>query len=145
MNMASNIRLPDLFNLNPWDDPTWRGVLKAFRSEGGVDTPQIRLDVSEADDAYTVRAEIPGVRKEDIDVRIDGAVVSLSAEVKKEKEEKQGERVLRSERSYGYASRSFTLGGEVDAGKVQAKYDAGVLTLMLPKKSPSEAKRISVE
>lgn len=140
----SNLRLPDLFNLTPWDDPAWRGLLRSFRSDA-VEAPQIKLDVSENDGAYTVKAEIPGVRKEDIDVRIDGAVVSLSAEVKKEREEKQGERVLRSERSYGYASRSFTLGSEVDQPNVQARYDAGVLTLTLPKKSPSEAKRIAVQ
>lgn len=140
----SNLRLPDLFNMTPWDDPAWRGLLRSFRGEG-VEAPQIKVDVNENDGAYTVKAEIPGVRKEDIDVRIDGAVVSLSAEVKKEKEEKQGERVLRSERAYGYASRSFTLGSEVDAGKVQAKYESGVLTLTLPKKSPGEARRIAVQ
>lgn len=140
----SHLRLPDLFNVTPWEDPAWRGLLRPFRADA-PETPQIKVDVSENDSAYTVKAEIPGVRKEDIDVRIDGPLVSLSAEVKQEKEEKQGERVLRSERSYGYASRSFTLGSEVDPAKVQARYDAGVLTLTLPKKSPGEAKRIEIE
>lgn len=140
----SNLRIPDLFNVSPWDDNAWRNFLRPLRGEG-VEAPQIKLDVSENDTAYTVKAEIPGVRKEDIDVRIDGSLVSLSAEVKKEKEEKKGERVLRSERSYGFASRSFTLGSDVDAAKVVAKYDNGVLQLTLPKKSPSEGKRIAIE
>lgn len=140
----SNIRLPDIFNANPWDEHAWRNFLRPLRGEA-VEAPQIKLDVSESDGNYTVKAEIPGVRKEDIDVRIDGPVVSLSAEVKKEKEEKQGERVLRSERSYGYASRSFTLGSEVDAAKVVAKYSNGVLELTLPKKTPSEGKRVAIE
>lgn len=140
----SNLRLPDLFNVNPWDDNAWRNFLRPLRGEG-VEAPQIKLDVSESDTAYTVKAEIPGVRKEDIDVRIDGSLVSLSAEVKKEKEEKKGERVLRSERSYGFASRSFTLGSDVEAAKVVAKYDNGVLQLTLPKKTPSEGKRIAIE
>lgn len=140
----SSLRLPDLFNLTPWEDPAWRGLLRSFRPDG-VEAPQIRVDVSENDGAYTVKAEIPGVRKEDIDVRIDGAVVSLSAEVKKEKEEKEGERVLRSERSYGYASRSFTLGSEIDPAGVNARYEAGVLTMTLPKKSPGEARRVTVQ
>lgn len=140
----SHLRLPDLFNVTPWEDPAWRSLLRPFRGDV-PEAPQIKVDVSENDGAYTVKAEIPGVRKEDIDVRIDGPMVSLSAEIKQEKEEKKGERVLRSERSYGYASRSFTLGSEVDQAKVQARYDAGVLTLTLPKKSPSEAKRIAIE
>lgn len=140
----SNLRLPDVFNVNPWDEHTWRSLLRPLRGEG-VEAPQIKLDVSENDKAYTVKADIPGVKREDIDVRIDGAMVSLSAEVKQEKEERSGERVLRSERSVGYASRSFTLGCEVDAAQVVAKYNNGVLELTLPKKSTTESKRIVIE
>lgn len=106
--------------------------------------PQIRMDVKETGDSYTVKAEIPGVNKDDIHVSVEGNRVSISAEVKKEKEEKEGERVLRSERSYGMASRTFTLDSEVDQGKAQAKYADGVLELTLPKKPGSSRKQIAV-
>jgi len=112
---------------------------------GGLDIePQIKMDIKEADGMYKVKAEIPGVSKDDIHVSIEGNRVSISAEIKKEKEEKEGERVIRSERSYGMASRSFTLSDEVDQGKAQAKYADGVLELTLPKKPGSARKEISV-
>lgn len=106
--------------------------------------PQIRMDVKEADGKYLVNAEIPGVNKDDIHVTIDGNRVSISAEVKQEKEAKEGERVVCCERSYGMASRSFTLADEVDQSKVQAKYSNGVLELTLPKKPGSTRKEISI-
>ncbi len=106
--------------------------------------PQIRMDVKEADGKYLVNAEIPGVNKDDIHVTVDGNRVSISAEVKQEKETKDGERVIRSERSYGMASRSFTLADEVDQDQVQAKYNNGVLELTLPKKPGSMRKEISI-
>jgi HSP20 family protein len=105
---------------------------------------QIKMDVKEADGMYTIKAEIPGVKKEDIHVSVDGNRVSISAEVKQQKEEKEGERLIRSERSYGMASRSFSLADEVDQGKVQAKYTDGILELTLPKKSGSSRKEISI-
>jgi len=107
--------------------------------------PQIKMDVKEADGQYLVKAEIPGVKKDDIHVTVEGNRVSISAEVKQEKEAKEGERVIRCERSYGMASRSFTLADEVDQNKVQAKYDNGVLELTLPKKpGTSMRKEISI-
>lgn len=106
--------------------------------------PQIKMDVSEADGSYLVKAEVPGVKKEDIHVSVDGNLVSISAELKKEKEEKKDEKVIRSERYYGKVSRSFTLASEVDADKVQAKYNNGVLEVTLPKKANGKKKEISV-
>ena len=105
---------------------------------------EIRIDLKETDNAYTVHAEIPGVRKEDIDVTIDGNFVSLRAEVKREKEEK-GEKMLRSERYYGSVSRSFTLASDVDEKTATAKYADGVLELMLPKKAGSSSRRVQVK
>lgn len=96
--------------------------------------PRIKMDVSETDNGYLVKAEIPGVKKEDIKVAIEGNQVSISAEMKKEKEEKQGETVVRSERYYGQQSRSFTLANEIDDTQAVAKYQDGVLELTLPKK-----------
>jgi len=110
-----------------------------------ADELKIKLDVKEDDKAYTVHADIPGVKKEDIQVDVNGDMVSIRAELKKEKEEKQGEKLLHSERYYGMASRSFSLPAEVDEKGVVAKYKDGVLDLTLPKKQGNGSKRISVQ
>jgi HSP20 family protein len=106
---------------------------------------QIKMDVKEDDKNYNVHAEIPGVKKEDIHVTIEGNQVSISAEIKKEKEEKEGGKVLRSERYYGKVYRSFTLGQDVDDTKATAKYNEGVLNLTLPKKATSSAKKLAIQ
>jgi HSP20 family protein len=104
----------------------------------------IKVDVKEDEKAYTVRADIPGVKKEDIQVDVEGNMISLRAETKQEKEEKKGEKVIYSERSYGMASRSFTLPAEVDAKGAKAEYKDGVLSLTLPKKGNGGGKRVTV-
>lgn len=107
---------------------------------------EIKMDLKEDDKAYTVHAEIPGMKKEDIQVSIDGNRVSISAETKTEKEEKKGEKVLRSERYYGKVARSFTLANEVDEAKAKAKYADGVLELTLPKKEgAATTKKLAIE
>ncbi len=105
---------------------------------------KMKIEVKEGDKAYTVRAEIPGVKKEDIQIDVTGGQVSISAEVKKEKEEKQGERVLHSERYYGMLSRSFTLPADVDSQAAKAEYKDGVLELTLPKKASAQSKRLTI-
>jgi HSP20 family protein len=107
--------------------------------------PEIRMDVTEDEKAYYVKADIPGVTKEDIRVDIDGGRVSVTAEGKKEKEEKKGTTVLRTERYYGQQCRTFTLRHDVDQAKAEAKYANGVLELTLPKKGASEVKHITVQ
>lgn len=107
--------------------------------------PRLRVDVTEKNGAYTVHAEIPGVKKEDIQVSIDGAQVTIAAEVKREKEVSEGERVLHSERAYGKASRSFTLPLEIDESAAQAKFTDGVLELVLPKKVAAARKTLTVQ
>jgi HSP20 family protein len=92
-----------------------------------------------------VLAEIPGVKKEDIQVSVDGNQVAISAEVKRQKEEKQGEKTLRSERYYGKVYRSFALGQDVDQEKAQAKYENGVLELRLPKKAAASTRTLTVQ
>jgi HSP20 family protein len=139
----NELRLPDLFDLEPMPSAL-RDLWRPWRSEGAERAPQIRIDLSETEAAYAVKAEIPGVKKEDIDVRIDGNQVTISAEVKQDKEEKKDGRLLRSERRYGYASRSFLLGSDVDQAAADAKYNNGVLELKLPKKAPSAGKRLSI-
>lgn len=126
-------------------DDLFRGFfMRPVRFEGQTDV-QIKMDVSEDDKGYTVHAEIPGVKKEDIHVTIDGNQVAISAEVRNEKEVKEGEKLLRSERYYGKVSRAFTLGQDVDESAAQAKYDNGVLELRLPKQVAAKAKRLNVQ
>ena len=104
----------------------------------------IKVDVTRTDDTYSVKAEMPGIKKDDISVSIDGGQVTIAGEVKKEKEEKKGEEVIRSERYYGKVSRSFSLPQEVDEGKAQAKYADGVLNLTLPVKSKAGSRKLTV-
>ena len=110
------------------------------------DSPgDIRIDVTENDKDYQVRAEIPGAKKEDIRVTVDGNFVSISAEVRKEKEEKSGGRVLLKETYFGSASRGFSLAHEVDAKAVVAKLEDGVLKLTLPKRQGAGARSVAIE
>jgi HSP20 family protein len=139
----NQMRIRNLFDIDPFDD-NFGALLRPWKIETVAKAPTIKIDLTERDDSYAVKAEIPGVRKEDIDVRIDGNQVTIAAEVKRDKEEKQDGRVLRSEREYGYASRSFTLASAVDEAKADAKYADGVLNLLLPKKTAASAKRLSV-
>jgi len=137
-------RLARFDRLWDMDDVLEKFMMRPIVREGMDIEPQIKMDVKESNGDYKIKAEIPGVKKEDIHVSIEGNRVSISAEVKQEKEEKEGEKVIRSERSYGMASRIFTLADEVDQGKVQAKYVDGLLELTLPKKSGSSRKEIPV-
>ncbi len=106
---------------------------------------QFRVDVSESEGSYTIRAEIPGVKKDDINISIDNDQVAISADVKNEKEVQDGERVLRSERYYGKVQRAFQLGQTVDENAASAKYADGILELTLPKKAATSAKRITIQ
>jgi HSP20 family protein len=142
----SNLRLFDPAFNDPFD-----AALRRFFAPSqfeGTDVPalKMRVDVTEGDKAYSVKADIPGVKKEDINVRIDGNVVQIDAECKREKEEKgDGDKVLRSERYYGTVSRTFSLADDIDENKVEAKYADGVLTLTLPKKAVAASRKIAVQ
>ncbi|ANJ66938.1 hypothetical protein A9404_05700 [Halothiobacillus diazotrophicus] len=103
------------------------------------------IDVTENDGAYTVWAEIPGFRKEDIQVSVHGDQVVISAEAKQEKAEKEGDLVVLRECSYGRQYRSFTLPQTVDDTKTTARYEDGILKLTLPKKADGALKKITVQ
>ena len=129
--------LSDLVSFAPFGNfedffrvPRMRSLVRDLPAE-----PEIKMDVAEDDKAYHVKAEVPGVKKEDIHVSVEGNQVSITAEVKKEKEEKKGTTVLRSERYYGTRSRTFTLMHDVDQDKAEAKFQDGILELTLPKKT----------
>lgn len=104
----------------------------------------INIDVSEKADSFEIQADIPGVKKEDINVSIDGRRFEISVESKQEKEEKKDEKVILSERYFGYVSRTVMLPAEVDQSQAQARYENGVLSLTLPKSSGSKTNRIAI-
>jgi HSP20 family protein len=133
-----------LIRRDPIDD-FFRGFLVRPVDVGGSDAPEMKIDVKEEEKQYLIHAEIPGVSRDDIHVHIEGAVVSISAERRQEKEEKEGERVLRKERYFGKVSRSFQLAQEVDEAQAVAKYTNGVLELTLPKKVAAQAKRLVIQ
>jgi HSP20 family protein len=143
----SNIVRRDPFALDDMFDDLFKGYLvRPLRYFG--ETPEmqmIKMDVKEGDKEYTVHAELPGVKKEDIHVTIEGNTVSVSGEVKKTSEQKEGDKVLRSERYHGKVYRSFSLGQDVDEAGAKAKFDNGVLELVLPKKTAAAAKKLAIE
>lgn len=132
-------RFDTLNGIEDWfRDFSLRPALRDWKVE-----PRIKIDVLETDAAYSVKAEIPGVKKEDIKVDVEGGVVSIMAELKHESEVRTGKQ-LRTERVYGEQRRSFTLPHEIDEAKVVASYAEGVLTLNLPKKSAKASKHIPI-
>ena len=142
--MTTQLRLLEPSFIDPFES-AFRRFLSPTRFDAEAQTLDMRLDVSENDKAYVVKADIPGVKKEDINVRIDGNVVQIDAEVKREQETKgEGGKVLRSERYYGTVSRTFSLGQDVDEATADAKYADGVLTLELPKKASAAARKLTV-
>ena len=129
-------------------DDLFKGFLVrplSYDGRGESTLPRMKVDVAERNGAYTVTAELPGIKKDDIQVTIDGAQVTLEAEVKREKEANKDERVLHSERVYGKVSRSFALPQEVDEAKVEARFRDGVLELTLPKKAAASRKQIAIQ
>jgi HSP20 family protein len=118
--------------------------LPMLAATGFEPEPMLRMDVAESEREYVVKAELPGVNKEDITVSVDGNTVSVSAEVKHEKDTKEGSKVLRTERYYGAVTRSFTVPTEIDFAKADAAYEQGVLTLTLPKAPGRESRKLDV-
>ena len=105
----------------------------------------IRFDVTEQGNAYVVTADLPGYKKEDVQVEIDGARVTISAEAKAQNETREGEKLVYSERYTGRAVRSFELGSDIDNAQAGAKFENGVLTLNLPKKSAESRKLLQIQ
>lgn len=126
-------------------DDLFRGFLVRPMAFEGKPQLQFRMDVSESEGAYVVKADLPGVNKEDISVTIDGNEVAISAEVKQGKEAREGEKILRQERHFGKVYRAFTLAQAVDEATAVAKYSNGVLELTLPKRQAASARKLRVD
>ncbi len=121
----------------------FRGLLTPAKP-GTAQALEIRVEVKESALEYSVTADLPGVAKEDIHVEIEGNRVSITGEVKRDAEQKEGERVLRSERYYGSVARSFTLANEIDEANAVAKFENGVLSLTLPKKAAATGRKLAI-
>lgn len=104
---------------------------------------EMRMNVTEDDKSYRVSVDMPGIKKEDIEVSVEGNQITISAEVKRDNAQ-ENHKELYSERFSGKAYRSFSLPFEVDSAKSEAHYDGGVLVLSLPKKTNSESKRLPI-
>jgi HSP20 family protein len=143
--IMARLQVFDPFVTNPFDEVV-RGFFRPTMFEQQeMAPPPIKIDVEEQDKSYTIRAEIPGVKKEDIGVNIDGNLVTITAEVKREKDVKEnGGKVLRCERYFGTMTRSFTLGVDIDESMSDAKYVNGMLELTLPKKASAVTRRLTV-
>ncbi|HEV8095539.1 MAG TPA: Hsp20/alpha crystallin family protein [Burkholderiales bacterium] len=140
----ANITRYDPFN--ELVDDLFKGFfVRPVAYEGRAELPRMKVEVAEKNGAYLVTAELPGVKKEDIHVTIDGAQLTLAAEVKREKEATENDRLLHTERSFGKVSRTFTLPQELDEAKVEAKFRDGVLELALPKKAAAQRKQITIQ
>jgi HSP20 family protein len=126
-------------------DELFRGFFKPVRLEGAPAPVTIKMDVIETENGYLVHSEIPGVKKEDINVAIESNLVTITAEVKREWERKEGDRLIRSERYFGNVYRSFTLPAELDESACEAKYDNGVLELKLVTKAAAPGKRLAIQ
>lgn len=146
----ANLRRYDPFTELARFDPfrNFEDLFRDFRmgniTREGEGQQPIRIDVHESETAYTVRADLPGVNKDDIKVDISGNRVTIAAETKRVEEEKQGGNVVRSERYFGEQYRSFTLEHDIDDSKASAKCDSGVLELTLPKKAQQVSRKIEI-
>lgn len=119
------------------------GLVPARTGEAGT-VARARLDVLDQGDKYEIRIDLPGVTKDDINVTVDGARVSIEAQSKREGETKEGERLIHSERTFTSYARSFELPAEVTEQGADARFEDGVLTLALPKRATVTSKRLAV-
>jgi len=126
-----------------FNDSFFQDRLPAFRllPENRVDIGNIAVDIHETESGYSVKADFPGLSRDEIDVSVDNNVLTISAEHKDEAEEKDGTRLIRQERRVGQYSRSFNLGKDIDESAIEAEFDNGVLTLQIPKGDVAPARK----
>jgi len=121
----------------------WLPMMARLPAEGPAVTGA-RIDVLDKGATYEIVADLPGVTKEEISVAVEGARVTITAESKREKEVKDGERLLHTERFAARFARSFELPAEVTGEGADARFENGVLRLSLPKREPVAARRLTV-
>lgn len=128
-----------------------QSLRRTERPDGGTEGGRLALDewspavdITENGKNYTIKADMPSVKKEDVKVTVKNGILEISGERQSEKEEKD-EKHHRIERSYGRFLRSFTLPEDADTAGIQAKCCDGVLTVTLPKSEQAKAKEIAVK
>ena len=148
--MNTLVKRPE--RLSAWDvfndwDRFFDGFGRAPRLSESAGTSSIApaIDVTETASEYRVNAELPGVKKDDLDISIQDGVLTINAETKYEHEEKEKGRIIRQERRYGKVVRSLRLGDDVNAENIKADYKDGVLSLVLPKVESVRPKKIAVD
>lgn len=141
---------PQSNSWNLWDhdiDRVFQGFFQPVRwldeATGADLTPA--MDVRESGDEFIVKTELPGVSKEDIQVTLENGVLTIVGETHGEKQEKDGERILRQERRCGKYMRSLRLGTQINEKAIKASYKDGVLELILPKAEEVKPKKITVD
>ncbi|SOZ40921.1 Hsp20/alpha crystallin family protein [Cupriavidus neocaledonicus] len=138
----SNIRRYDPFSIEPLGDML-QGMFRNLRLGAEADLP-FKVDVTESDASYAITADLPGVKKEDINVSVDRGTVMITAKLEKASEVKEGDRVIRQERYSGAMQRAFTLDGNIDTDNIDASFQDGVLRVVLPKKEASPQQRVTI-
>ena len=134
--------IPNMFN-NILDDLATPGyIIKPLHGQP-LDA-NFKVDIKESDKGFTIKAQIPGVKKEDIHISVDGSLVTIGAETKQVDQQTEDEKMVRSECYYGTVSRTFQLPVEVNQGSTKASYENGVLSLTLPKKNGGNPHQIRV-
>ena len=145
----NDLKIRDLLSVDPFED-AFRNFVRPWASRGIRLTPDIKVDLLEGNTDYTLRADVPGVNKEDIKVDIDDNKLTISVEVPPQQAQqteqggKANGRMIRNERHSGYASRSVWLDCPVDQTATKAGYQNGVLELVLPKLPEQPSKRIPI-
>ena len=134
--------IPRTSLLDRWFDQE----MPAFRllPETRAEQSMLAVDIHETDKGYALKADFPGLKKEDTSITVDSNVLTLSAEHKEEKEQKEKGRVIRQERRYGKYTRSFSLGNDIDEANISASFNDGVLTLDIPRAAPHAIKSKSI-
>lgn len=128
-------------------DRMFEGFFRPMRwvEEAAGDAFVPAMNIKERENEYVVQTDLPGVRKEDINVTLENGLLTILAERKSEEERKEGEQELRREVRYGRYTRSLRLGTQIDEKGVKANYRDGVLELILPKAEEAKPRKISVD
>lgn len=129
-----------------WMDDLWNrtGLTTMPRYSDMPAVERALMDVIDKGDHFEVKVDMPGVKKEDIEVSIEGSRVAIRAETRSTKEEKEGERVLHTERFVAMYARTFELPADVTEAGAEAHYEDGVLTLTLPKRAPATTRKLTI-
>jgi HSP20 family protein len=133
-------RFDDFFN-DFWTMPGWMPAMRMTEMPAVI---RARMDVVDKGEAFEITMDMPGVKKEDIDITVEGARVAIKAETKTEKETREGDKLLHTERTATSYARSFELPADVTEAGAEASYKDGVLTLVLPKRQPMPGRKLEI-